>query len=241
MDVVFYLALLAVAVISGATASIAGFGIGSLLTPLLATRFGMASAIAAVALPHALATAVRCWRLRRAVDPDVLRRFGLVSAAGSLAGALFYTSLGGPALTRTLGALLICTAVFTLAAPARRWRPRGWTIWLLGLGSGLFGGIAGNQGGLRAAALSSLGLTGATFVATSTAVGLLVDAVRTPIYIYRAGDSLFALAVPIAVAAAGVLAGTLVGERLLLTMSADTFRRIVALLIGGLGMLLLWG
>jgi uncharacterized membrane protein YfcA len=236
----FYLILLAVAVLSGVTASITGFGIGSLLTPLLASRYGMPTAIAAVALPHALATAVRCWRLRRSIDYGVLRRFGLVSAAGSLAGALLYASLGGPALTRVLGALLICTAILNLAGWARRWRPRGPAVWALGLASGLFGGVAGNQGGLRAAALSSLGLAGAAFVATATATGLIVDAVRTPIYVYRAGDALYGLAVPIAVAAAGVLAGTVAGERVLVAMSPDRFRRVVAVLIGLLGVFLLW-
>jgi uncharacterized membrane protein YfcA len=55
--VTWFLALLfLVAILSGATASVVGFGIGSLLTPLLATRLGMSVAVAAVAIPHALAT-----------------------------------------------------------------------------------------------------------------------------------------------------------------------------------------
>lgn len=236
----FHVALFGVAVLSGATAALGGFGIGSLLTPLVASRYGMEAAIAAVALPHALATAVRCWRLRRAIDRDVLRRFGMVSAAGSLAGALLYSRLGGPALTRVLGVLLVATAVMNLSGWARRWRPQGPLVWALGLGSGLFGGLAGNQGGIRAAALSSLGLWGPAFVATSTATGLLVDAVRTPIYVYRAGPTLMALMVPILVSAAGVLVGTIAGERLLLSMNPDRFRRVVAALIGLLGLFLLW-
>src|SRR5688572_2718838 len=186
----FLSAVFGVGLLSGATAAIAGFGIGSLLTPLLAARYGMPSAIAAVALPHALATAVRCWRLRRAIDYGVLRRFGIVSAGGSLAGALLYARLGGPALTRILGVLLIVTAAINLAGWARQWRPQGWMVWALGLASGVFGGIAGNQGGLRAGALAALGLTGTAFVATATATGLIVDAVRTPIYLYRAGSTL---------------------------------------------------
>ncbi len=238
--VLFLLVLFIVAAASGVTAAVTGFGIGSLLTPLLAARYGMPAAIAAVALPHALATAVRCWRLRRAIDRGVLHRFGLCSAAGGLTGALLYTNLGGPALTRVLGVLLIVTATLNLAGWARRWRPHGWAIWTLGLVSGFFGGVAGNQGGLRAAALSSLGLSGAAFVATATATGLLVDAVRTPIYLYRAGETLMTLAVPIAVAAVGVLVGTVMGERVLLGMTPERFRRTVSTLVGLLGVYLLW-
>ena len=39
----FLAALFAVAVLGGATASVAGFGIGSLLTPFIATRIASAS------------------------------------------------------------------------------------------------------------------------------------------------------------------------------------------------------
>ena len=85
---VFFIAVFVVAILSGATASVVGFGIGSLMTPLLAVRFGTATAVALVMLPHAVATAVRCWRLRAHVDRRVLVRFGLLSAAGALAGAL---------------------------------------------------------------------------------------------------------------------------------------------------------
>src|SRR5215208_5996147 len=124
MTLAFLLAVAAVAVLSGATASVVGFGIGSLLTPLLATRIGMPAAVAAVALPHAAATALRCWRLRHAIDREVLRGFGALSAVGGFAGALLYTRLGGRGLTVALGALLLLTAAAGLTGLADRWRPR---------------------------------------------------------------------------------------------------------------------
>ena len=235
----FLVAVAAVAVLSGATASVVGFGIGSLLTPLLAARVGTPAAVAAVALPHAAATALRCWRLRRAIDLEVLRGFGALSAAGGLAGALFYTRLGGRALTVALGALLLLTAVAGLGGLADRWRPRGAGAIALGLVSGLFGGLAGNQGGVRAAALLAFALAPRAFVATSTATGLLVDAARTPVYLWRAGPTLLALALPIAVATAGVLAGTLLGERVLLGMPRERFRRATSLEVGLLGVWLI--
>ena len=80
--------VLVVGVLSGATAAVSGFGIGSLLTPLLASEFGTGTAVATVAIPHAIATALRGWRLRKAIAWPVLGRFGVISAAGSLAGAI---------------------------------------------------------------------------------------------------------------------------------------------------------
>jgi uncharacterized membrane protein YfcA len=236
---VFLAALFVVAVLSGATAAVAGFGIGSLLTPLLATRLGTVAAIAAVSIPHAAATALRFWRLRAAVDWSLIRGFGLLSAAGGLAGALLYARLSSRTLAIVLGLLLVLTAVAGLTGWATRWRATGPRAAALGLASGFFGGIAGNQGGLRAAALLGFRLAPAAYVATSTAIALMVDAARTPVYVWRAGPTLAHLSAPIVVATVGVLVGTLVGERILLGLTVDRFRRIVSALVGLLGLWLL--
>jgi uncharacterized membrane protein YfcA len=236
----FYLALSLAAVFSGATATVVGFGIGSVLTPLLATRFGTDVAVAAVTIPHALATAVRCWRLRANIERRVLVRFGLLSAAGALAGALLYTRLGPTALTRILGGLLLLTAVSQLSGWSSRWKPRGPLVAVFGLLSGFFGGVAGNQGGLRAAALTAFSLPPATFVATATAIGLLVDVTRTPVYLWTSVTRLRPLAGPIGLATIGVLLGTVLGERILLGLSVDRFRQIVGLAVGVLGLWLLF-
>lgn len=228
-----------VAVLAGATAAIAGFGIGSLLTPLLAARVGTGLAVAAVAIPHAVASALRAWRLRSAIDWSVLRGFGVLSAAGGLAGGLLYARLGNRVLTAVLGVLLIATAVAGVTGWTSRWSPGGWRAHLLGVLSGLFGGVVGNQGGLRAAALLTFGLAPVAFVATSTMTGLLVDAARTPIYLVRAGESLLGVRDLVLAATAGVVTGTLLGERLLFGLSADRFRRVIAALIGLVGVLLL--
>lgn len=231
--------IFAAAVLGGATAAVAGFGIGSLLTPLLALQLGTPAAVAAVAIPHAAATALRAWRLRAAIDWSVLRRFGLVSALGALAGGLLYARTGGRALTAILGALLVATAAAGLTGWTARWRPRGAAVTALGAASGFFGGIAGNQGGLRAAALLAFPLTPAAYVATSTMTGLLVDAARMPIYLWRAEGTLTAHATLVGVATAGVVTGTLLGERVLLGLSVERFRRLVSVLIAALGVMLL--
>jgi hypothetical protein len=237
----FASAVFLVAVLSGATASVVGFGIGSLLTPLLALRFGASTAVAAVTIPHMIATAVRCWRLRTHIDRAVLLRFGILSAVGGLAGALLYTRLGSAVLTRILGGLLLLTATAQLTGWSSRWHPRGPVVAIAGLISGFFGGVAGNQGGLRAAALTAFHLSPAAFVATATATGLLVDAARTPVYLWGGAPHLRALWPLIATAVVGVLIGTLLGERLLLGLPVRRFGQIVGMAVGLLGIWLLFG
>jgi hypothetical protein len=233
-----FAAVFVVAVLSGATATVAGFGIGSLLTPVLALRVAMPTAVAAIALPHFLATALRFWRLRRDVDWTVLRRFGVLSAAGSLAGALLAGPLGARVLTLVLGGLLVLTGGFAVTGAASLNVARG-LVWPLGALSGLFGGLAGNQGGMRAVALLQFRLTPAAFVATATASALLVDLARTPVYLWRGSDALRPLWPLIADAAVGVLLGTLLGERILVGMSQERFRRVVGVVVLVVGLTIL--
>src|ERR687891_500375 len=103
----FLLAVFAVGLLSGGTAAVNGFGIGSLLTPLLILRMTPDLAVAAVALPHLLATAVRFTRHAPAVHRPTFLRFGLWSAAGGLTGALLQGAPGRPGLLAVLRRLLI--------------------------------------------------------------------------------------------------------------------------------------
>src|SRR5205823_6785807 len=75
-------------IVAAGIAAVAGFGIGSVLTPILATESGTKLAVAAIAIPHFVGTAQRYWKLRRHVDRHVLLGFGVASAVGGLAGAL---------------------------------------------------------------------------------------------------------------------------------------------------------
>jgi uncharacterized protein len=222
--------------VAGATASIVGFGIGSLLTPVMAARFGTDLAIAAIALPHLSGGLLRGWRLRHSLDRQVLIRFGILSATGGLIGALVFAHLAPAALDRVLGALLVLTATAGTTGWSERWRPGGPLVLVLGALSGFFGGVVGNQGGLRAAALSAFGLKPIVFVATSTVIGVMIDLVRTPVYLYRASGELVRIWPLVALAVVGVLAGTLVGERLLLGLSRKRFRQIVSIAVGLLGL-----
>lgn len=110
----FSVLMAVVAMVAGAIASVSGFGIGSLLTPVLSVRVGTKLAVAAVAIPHFAATALRFWIMRKHVDRRLLWSFGLMSAAGGLMGALLQSFADTPALTVVLGGLLIFTGVMGL-------------------------------------------------------------------------------------------------------------------------------
>ena len=231
--------LIAVAIAAGAIADVSGFGIGSLLTPVLMVSMPTAEAVAVVAIPHALATAVRFVKLRRDIHRPTFRQFGIASALGGLAGASLQPRLSSPLLTIVLGSLLVLAGTTELVqrrVPLPRtpfWRLTG------GILSGLFGGLVGNQGGIRAAALLGFHLRPHEVVATATAAALLVDAARVPIYLWTAGSVIRGATHLWVVACAGVTIGTFIGVPLLRRIPEPMYRRVIGGLLLSLGIVLL--
>jgi uncharacterized protein len=170
----FYLLLTLAALVGGGVASVAGFGIGSILTPTLAARIRTKLAVAAVSFPHVCGTALRLWVVRHRINRQVVLSFGMASAAGGLAGALLHTWLQSEILAYVLGTLLIFAAIMELSGMAARMHFRSWSAGTAGGLSGLFGGLVGNQGGIRSAALLGFDISKESFVATATAIALMV-------------------------------------------------------------------
>ncbi len=169
-------------IVAGAIAAISGFGIGSILTPLLATWLGTKLAVALVSIPHFLGTALRFAVIRQHVNRRVLWSFGITSAAGGLLGALLHIWLRSVVLGYVLGVLLVFAGITGITGLASAHAFGRTTAWIAGALSGMFGGLVGNQGGIRSAALLGFNLKRDEFVATATAIALLVDVFRMPVY-----------------------------------------------------------
>ena len=235
MNELWYAAVVAGSIVAGAVASVAGFGIGSLLTPVFVTQVATQIAVAAVSIPHVVGTAARFWLLRGQVDRRLLVRFGLTSAAGGLTGALLQTRTGSAGLTILFGALLLFVSASELTGLSKRMRFRGAAAWIAGALSGLLGGMVGNQGGIRSAAMLGIEVPRQAFVGTATAVALIVDGARLPVYLATSGDELVALWPTIGFATIGVVCGTLFGHRVLVRIPEEKFRPTVAVLLAVLG------
>jgi uncharacterized protein len=227
------LAILAAA--AGAVAAIAGFGIGSLLTPALALAYGTQLAVAAVAVPHMTGSALRLVLLRNYVDRRVLLTFGVTSAIGGLAGALLQGALAGKPLAIVFGAVLVLAGLLELTGWIRQ---RTWSreaALAAGVASGFLGGLVGNQGGIRAAAMLGFDVPRQSFVATATAAAIIVDAARVPVYLGTMGSAMLAIWPLLAVMTGGVVVGTVAGASLLRQLPEAAFRRVVGVLLVALG------
>jgi uncharacterized protein len=227
-------------VIAGGLAAVTGFGIGSLLTPILALQVDTRLAVAAVSIPHVLGTALRFWLLKGGVDRRVLWSFGLASAAGGLAGAALQGWLGNRWLDVVFGALLLFAALSQATGLAARMRFRGAVAWLAGTVSGLLGGLVGNQGGIRSAALLGFDLPKHSFIATATAIGLFVDGARMPVYVVAQGPEILSIWPWVVLASAGVCLGTVLGSRTLARIPESWFSRILAAVLALLGSVMMF-
>jgi uncharacterized protein len=231
--------LTCVGILAGAIASISGFGIGSVLTPLLATWIGTKLAVAVVSIPHFIGTALRFVVIREHVDRRVLWTFGGASAIGGLVGALLHIWMSSAILGYVLGMLLVFAGFMGITGLAARMSFGRRTAWFAGGLSGVFGGLVGNQGGIRSAALLGFNLRRDAFVATATAIALLVDLFRMPVYAalqFHQIASQWQMAV---VATVGVVVGTVSGKWMLRRIPENTFRLIVSAIILVLGIWML--
>jgi uncharacterized membrane protein YfcA len=233
--------VLVAGVAAGVIAAISGFGIGSLLTPVFALQVDTKTAVAAVSLPHIIGTACRLWLLRSRIDRRLLLSFGLTSAAGGLLGALLHAQASSPALAIVFGSLLVFAGASELSGLAGRWRLHGWMAWAAGALSGLFGGLVGNQGGIRSAAMLGFDVARDQFVATATAIALLVDIARVPVYMTVEGEAITTIWPLLLLATVGVLAGTVLGRWLLWRLPEHRFRRVVGATVLLLGLATLIG
>jgi hypothetical protein len=226
-------------IVAGAIAAISGFGIGSILTPLLAAWVGTKLAVALVSVPHFLGTALRFAVIRQHVNRRVLWSFGITSAAGGLLGALLHVWLRSAVLGYVLGVLLVFAGITGLTGLASRMRFGSATAWIAGALSGMFGGLVGNQGGIRSAALLGFELKRDEFVATATAIALLVDVFRMPVYAATQFGQMARQWPMMMVATLGVVIGTLSGKWMLSRIPQNVFRMMVASIILALGIWML--
>ncbi len=228
---IYYFLILLTSIFAGSVASIAGFGIGSFLTPVMNFQASTSLAIVGVSIAHFFGTALRFWKWRRFVNKKVLFSFGITSAVGGLLGAIGHHYFTNAWLTITFGGLLIFAGISGLTGFANRMRFSGYMAWIAGAFSGFFGGLVGNQGGIRSAAMFGFHLTGKEFIATATGIALAVDIARMPVYVASQSAQIITIWPLILIATVGVMIGTEIGVWIFQRIPEAIFKKIISAMI----------
>ncbi len=219
--------------------TMAGFGAATVLTPIASFFFDIKTAVAVVACFHLFGNASRLAFFGRAVDWKIVGQFGLIGIAWSFLGAHLAAGLPAFAIRLALGVFLVVyvivewTRVVSLRIPATT------TSLIIGGGvSGLIAGLIGTGGAIRSVCLLTFGLPRETYIATSAAIALAVDATRLPVYLtqhFIPGSLLWVIVGLTAVAFAGAWAG----QRLVRQISPGWFKHIVLVMLFLMGVKLL--
>ena len=257
-----YIVIPFAALVASVLSFYSGFGLGTLLMPVLAVFFPLPAAIAATAVVHGSNNLFKIMMVGIKADRELVVRFGVPAIAAAFAGAwalhLFTAVSGSAAFTYTLlgKAAVITPLKFLLALlmlgfaavdihPAlknmkfdRKYLPLG------GLLSGFFGGLSGHQGALRSAFLVKTDVTPEAFVATNAVIGFMVDCARLAVYAYTIillGDAGGTDKFPAGVAAVSVLAsvaGVLIGLKFLHKATISVIQSVTAAMLGLIAVLL---
>jgi len=144
-----------------------------------------------------------------------------------------------PALTIVFGCLLVFAGASGLTGFVDRMHFGRRTAWVAGALSGFFGGLVGNQGGIRSAALLGFDIRKEELIATATAIALIVDGARMPVYLAVETKGILSAWPLLVTAILGVLVGTFWGVRFLKRIQERTFRKFVYSLVLSLGIYML--
>ncbi len=231
-----------------------GFGLGTLLTPVFLFFFEPTVAVALTAAVHLLNNLFKFGLLRHSVRFDILNRFGWTALIGSFAGAMLLSNMSGletiswiagrevEPVKLLIGLMLIVFSAIELLPSFGSLQLRESHLPLGGLISGFFGGLSGHQGALRSLFLVRAGMQPAAYVATGTAIALIVDFTRIPIYWTRFGRNVFdGHAAVLTSAVVAALFGALLGKRWLKNLKSSALHFIVGMLMMGMGLGLFLG
>jgi uncharacterized membrane protein YfcA len=238
----------AAALFASALTLFSGFGLGTLLMPVVAVFFPVEIAIAITAIVHLANNLFKVFLLGKKANRSALLNFGVPAVAFAFLGAwilgwlsnvpaLFeYTAWGSPIqvslLKLVVGILILIFTIlelwpaFSKIALDRKYLPYG------GMISGFFGGLSGHQGAFRSMFLLKAGLTKEEFVATGVMLAVMVDLSRLLIYGRDMNAYHHAVEWPLVIAACvSAFIGAFLGARLLKKITIRAIQVVVSILL----------
>ena len=203
----------------------AGFGLSTILTPLVLLLMGPHEAVAVVAVVHGAHNAGKLAALRESVDFEAFRRYGVWLVLGAILGAALQNEVPQKPLLALIGAFLVSLPLLSMS--------EGWTGYRIpeandslgGFGSGFMGGLTGHQGALRAMFLTRRLPDKMAYAATASVLALCVDLSRVPVYLLFRYDEMSQHAALTLVLVISALIGVRVGKTWLERLKSEWIHR----------------
>ena len=234
-----------------------GFGLGTILTPVMLIFFPPEIAISLTGIVHFSNNIFKLSIIGNQFNKEVLIKFGIPAVLFAFVGsyALFFISNDNLFTYNLLGNnmnvsylqfiiafILIAFALIDLIPFFKRLKFNKSILPLGGILSGFFGGLTGNQGALRSAFLIKMDLDKTVFIATTVVISFFVDLTRIGVYISNIKDfeisNYFVLGL---VATLSAIIGSYIGFNSIKKITLNYIRNLVAVMILLIAFLLLLG
>lgn len=236
-----YFVLVLVTLATSVVTLFTGFGVGTVMAPVMALYFDVKVAVFLAAIVHFFNNASRLYLYRDYVDRGVIRRFGVISIVGAFLGSYAQVFIDSARLKAGFGFFLVAYGLSQFAPAGAGFRIPRKLDPLGGFLSGLLGGLIGNQGAIRSLYLLNYRLEKKEFIASAALIAIVIDCTRIPVYVYSMHEHLVTNGGLILAVVASSVAGTVLASRVLPQVSGELFKRIVLAAVVLLGALMLAG
>lgn len=182
MEIIFLSALVFIASIIGTTA---GFGISTVMIPVVLLFYPLSQTLFFVGIIHWVGNLWKLILFRRGISWKLILSFGIPGIAASLLGALLVFRIPASLLSRILASFILTYVIYIFAKPSFKVKESILSAFSGGAFSGFLAGIFGMGGAVRSLFLSAFDLPKAIYIATSGAIALFIDTTRLTTYFLK--------------------------------------------------------
>lgn len=237
-----------VALLTAILTFFSGFGLGTILTPVMMLFFPVEIAIALTGVVHFSNNIFKLFLIGKNFDKDVLIRFGIPAVIFAFIGAFVllhipnlhpifrYTLFGKTFEIYTMklivAVLMMFFAIVDLIPFFNNLQFNKNKLPIGGALSGFFGGLTGAQGALRSAFLIRSGMTKEAFIGTTVVISSFVDLTRLSVYSTRLLQIDLNENLPlISIATLSAISGAFIGNKLLKKVTLSFLQKTVAIML----------
>ncbi len=228
-----------VAFLSIVVGTVAGFGTSTIFLPIALFFLDFKTALVLVAITHISGNVGAVTFFRQGLDKRLIFLFGIPSIFLTILGAYLVTFIPQLTLEILLGIFLLIFSIYSLLRPDFKVAATKSNTLIGGSLSGFLQGLLGIGGALRGAFLISYDLDKIRYIATISAIAVIIDAARIPIYFSNnLLDPQFYYYIPILIIIG--LVGSYTGKRIVSITPQRIFKKIVLVAIVLASLLLIY-
>lgn len=208
--------------------TITGFGLATIMTPVLLLFLSLPETLLLVAIIHWFASTWQLLLFQKGIKWRLILSFGAPGIIASFISASLSLKVPEEILSRALGGFLIIYVLFILTNPHFKLQESITTASAGGACYGFLAGIFGIGGAVRSIFLSAFNLPKAAYIATSGAIALIIDSARIAAYLSGGTRLEPPILLGLLIFIPASLMGSIIGKKVVEIIPQENFRSFIA-------------